>query len=141
MKLVLKSQPSVNGCTHGILYIDGKDECYTLEDVVREVKNRPVEQWKVPGATAIPSGTYTVIIDHSNRFNRMMPHILNVPGFEGVRIHSGNTATDTEGCILLGRIATATSVLDSKLAFDAFFTKLQFAIDEGEPVTIEIKRA
>lgn len=100
-------------------YIDGKFECYVLEDVVR------APGVKVDGKTAIPAGTYKVVIDMSTRFGRLMPHILDVPGFTGVRIHCGNTDADTEGCLLLGRVKGADDVEESKLAFDAFFPKLQ----------------
>jgi hypothetical protein len=114
--------------TIGKLYIDGVYQCFTLEDKVREGA-------KVNGQTAIPYGNYSVVIDHSNRFNRDMPHILNVPGFEGVRIHSGNTSADTEGCVLLGTTwAGKDFVGNSKLAFDAFFDKLT----KAGPSTLEI---
>ena len=106
--------------TIGKMYIDGVFECFTLEDVVR---NGP----KVPGATAIPAGSYNVIVDFSNRFQKDMPHILDVPGFEGIRIHSGNTDADTEGCILLGRNRAEDYVGESRLAFASFFPKLQAA--------------
>jgi dynactin complex subunit len=81
--------------TIGKMYVDGVYECYTLEDVVRNGT-------KVLGKTAIPTGEYKLIIDASVRFKQDMPHILNVPNFTGVRIHSGNTSADTDGCILLG---------------------------------------
>jgi hypothetical protein len=105
----------------GELYVDGVFECYTLEDTVQE------EGIKIDGDTAIPVGTYRVIIDFSNRFQKPLPHILNVPGFEGIRIHCGNTAADTEGCILLGQEKGANTVLFSRPAFNAFFAKLQTA--------------
>ena len=84
MHLVLKRQPSTSKSTSGALSIDGKFECFTLEDVVRAKKSA--------GQTAIPAGTYKVIINQSNRFKRLLPLLLNVPGFEGVRIHTGNYA-------------------------------------------------
>jgi len=80
----------------GELYIDGEFFCNTLEDRVRE------EGVKVQGQTAIPAGRYKVIADWSNRFQKIMPHILAVPGFEGIRIHCGNSDKDTSGCLLLG---------------------------------------
>lgn len=85
--------------TIGKLFIDGSYFCDTLEDKVRDLPNEP----KVPGQTAIPSGRYTVIMDFSVRFQRIMPHIINVPYFTGIRIHGGNTDADTEGCPLVGR--------------------------------------
>ena len=88
--------------TIGKFYIDGVYHCFTLEDAVREVEGQPVESWKIKGETAIPKGTYKVVLDFSTHFQKTLPHILNVPGYEGVRIHQGNTDKDTEGCILLG---------------------------------------
>jgi hypothetical protein len=107
--------------TAGRMYIDNLYFCYTLEDVVREGA-------KVDGQTAIPAGTYDVIIDDSTRFGRPMPHILNVPNFKGVRIHSGNTSKDTEGCILLGASYAGKDFIgNSKNSFDIFFEKLKTA--------------
>ena len=97
--------------TIGDLYIDEKYHCHTLEDVVRQGE-------KVYGETAIPSGRYEVVMSMSNRFKKVMPLLRNVPGFEGVRIHKGNTAEDTLGCILVGankatdRIGNCTPVYD-----------------------------
>jgi hypothetical protein len=128
MKLKLRRFEFGTTYTVGKLYIDDIYQCFTLEDKVRNGE-------KINGQTAIPYGTYSVVIDHSTRFNRDMPHILNVPGFEGIRIHSGNTSADTEGCILLGTTWAGKDFIgNSKLAFDRFFDKLQ---KEG-PSTIEI---
>jgi len=119
--------------TLGRLLVNGVVECYTLEDVIRPAGV------KVDGQTAIPAGTYTVIIDASTRFKRDMPHILAVPGFTGVRIHSGNSDADTEGCILLGtKIENDDFISGSHDAFNAFFVKLQAAINHGETVRIVI---
>lgn len=105
--LILKREPSNGVCTFGKLYVDNRYLCETLEDVIREQRHQDgtlvdPAQWKVQNQTAIPSGTYAVILDYSQRFGRIMPHILGVPGFTGVRIHGGNTAADTEGCVLVG---------------------------------------
>ena len=119
--------------TLGDLAINGVFECHTLEDVVREVAGNPVSAWKIAGATAIPAGTYQVVIDFSPHFGRIMPHLLSVPGFDGIRIHSGNTDADTEGCILLGQYETSPDFIgSSRAAFDAFFPKLQDAVEQGE---------
>lgn len=85
----------LNDCQLGQMLIDGEHFAYTLEDVTRDVK--------VYGETAIPTGEYDVIVDHSAHFNKELPHILNVKGFDGVRIHGGNSAKDTLGCILIGK--------------------------------------
>ena len=139
MELLLQRESSTLTSTAGTLSVDGAFECYTLEDVVRETPGQPVSQWKIARQTAIPTGTYQVIIDASKRFQRQMPHLLNVPGFEGVRIHSGNTATDTDGCILLGKRRNGLDmVTESRKAFDGLFKKVQAAIDQGEQVRITI---
>ena len=107
--------------TVGKMYIDGVYECYTLEDVVRNGT-------KVIGKTAIPTGEYKVIIDASVRFKQDMPHILNVPNFTGVRIHSGNTSAHTEGCILVGTTWAGKDFIgNSRTAYKKFFDKLKQA--------------
>lgn len=138
MKLRLERLPSGPGCTIGELLIDGVDECYTLEDELREIEGQPVEAWKVKGETAIPKGTYNVIITFSNRFQRDLPLLENVPGFSGIRIHSGNTAEQTEGCILVGRGKTDRAVTESKVAFAALYAKIEQGLQDGDHVTIEI---
>lgn len=118
--------------TRGELSVDGAFECFTLEDVVRP------PNVKVKGATAIPAGTYQVIIDVSARFGRLMPHLLLVPNFSGVRIHAGNTDKDTEGCILVGRRHGDDWIGESRLAFDALYMKLADATHRSERIDIEI---
>lgn len=140
MKLTLQREPSRFGWTLGRLNVNGVFECYTCEDVVREVPNVPVAEWKVPGATAIPIGHYGIIIDASTRFHRLMPHILNVPGFNGIRIHSGNTAADTEGCILVGTEFDDKGIAGgcSRPAFERLFEKMKLASALNEPISIDI---
>lgn len=128
MKLRLDRTQRGATCTIGNLYVDGKWECFTLEDVVRKGP-------KVYGETAIPAGTYTVQITHSKRFNRDLPLLLSVPGFEGIRIHPGNSASDTEGCILVGKSKSLDRVYNSRDAFNALFDKMRGAKDT---ITIEI---
>jgi hypothetical protein len=121
-----------NEATIGELRINGYFECFTLEDKVREVLGQPTAQWKIQGVTAIPVGTYQVIVDMSSRFGRLMPHILDVPGFSGIRIHRGNTDKDTEGCVLLGTTVVGEDLIaHSTEAFTAFFNKLQTATKNG----------
>jgi hypothetical protein len=126
--------------TIGELYIGDETGpfCYTLEDAVREQPGVPVPEWKIPGKTAIPSGSYDLVIDMSARFKRLMPHLLDVPGFEGIRIHPGNTESDTEGCILVGKTRMPDRILHSKDAFDDLFRRLQAVVDKGEPIRITI---
>jgi hypothetical protein len=89
-----------------------------------EDKERPV---KIKGETAIAKGTYKVIINQSNRFKRLLPLLIDVPDFEGVRIHSGNSNHDTEGCILVGQSRNKNYIGQSRKAFDKLFKKMQAA--------------
>lgn len=130
MKLELKRSPGTVGFTHGKLYNNGVFECDTLEDQERAVK--------VYGATAIAKGFYKVIINVSNRFKRRMPLLLNVPNFEGIRIHNGNTAKDTDGCILVGTYSVEGYVKDSRVAFNRLLAKMEAAQKRGEVITIDI---
>jgi Steigviridae/Suoliviridae L,D-carboxypeptidase/transpeptidase len=138
MMLQLVRDPSNSSCTLGRLSVDGDFECFTLEDVVREVPGEPVEKWKIPGQTAIPSGEYDVIVNESPHFQKLLPLLQEVPGFDGVRIHSGNVAADTEGCILVGQLEGTSNILNSHAAFDALFPKIQAALANGENVQIRI---
>lgn len=125
--------------TAGLLLIAGQEECVTLEDPVREVWDAGAGKWvwsrsfKVAGMTAIPSGRYELVIDMSTRFNRMMPHILDVPDFDGIRIHNGGTVENTDGCPLTGRELHSNNgvpfLTGSKAdAFPRFFQKLEAAL-------------
>jgi hypothetical protein len=133
MELTLQREPSNTKCTIGELDIDGQFEAYTCEDIVRPVK--------IKGETAIPAGRYQVVITMSARFKRELPLLLNVPNFEGVRIHTGNTASDTEGCILVGQELGDMSVLNSRAAFAHLFPKIQEALQDGGECWITIKDA
>jgi len=115
IKRLYKSENS----TIGEMTVDGKWECYTLEDKERDVK--------IKSETAIPKGTYKVIINQSNRFKKLLPLVLNVPNFEGIRIHPGNTNHDTEGCILVGRTRSKDFIGQSRKAFESLFAKMKLA--------------
>jgi hypothetical protein len=133
MKMKLVRNKGTIGFTEGKLYIDGVFECYTVEDQIRDVK--------VQGETAIPAGTYTVIMNMSQRFGIVMPLIENVPGFTGVRIHSGNSSKDTEGCIIVGAVNDRNDddwVSGSIVARDRLYAKLNKAFDAKEEITLEV---
>lgn len=124
------------GATVGELFVDGQFMCYTLEDTDRKLEAGGT---KIKCDTAIPRGTYDVIITHSNRFGKMMPLLLDVPQFDGVRIHSGNTAADTEGCILVGAFKRGNDFIgSSRAAYQSLFEKLDAAIEQGDKIRIEI---
>jgi hypothetical protein len=141
MKIRVERQIFDDESTLGQLLIDGVEECFVLEDKVREVPNEPVESWKIPHLTAIPYGVYKLIINHSQRFNRDLPLLLNVPGFSGVRIHPGNTSVDTEGCLVVGRRRGEDFVGESRAAFGLLYPKIVAAINAGDEVTVEIAKA
>jgi len=140
MKITLQRQPSRGGATIGELSIDGLFCCYTLEDEVREVEGRPVAEWKIKGATAIPGGTYRVTLEHSARFGADTLTIHDVPGFQYIRMHAGNTSADTEGCPLLGMAATDHSLVggSSRPAVKLVQSEVRRAIEEGGAVTIDV---
>jgi hypothetical protein len=122
VNLTLIREPSAAESTKGVLFVDGRFECFTLEDVIRDGP-------KVHGATAIPAGRYKVIVSMSPRFRRRLPLLLAVPWFEGIRIHPGNHPRETEGCILVGRKRSddPDTVLESRLAFAPLLEKLEAA--------------
>lgn len=120
--------------TIGELYIDGHYFCDTLEDRVRkleEIKD------KVYSKTAIPKGEYKVVISFSPRFKRLMPLLLNVPFFTGIRIHAGNTTEDTSGCILVGRKTESGRLVNSSLTFRRLMSLLSKS-QKTQPIVIHI---
>lgn len=143
MEIVLEREIRSVTTTIGRLFVDGQYECFVLEDEDRGLKQSmplvEIVERKIYGKTCIPEGRYRVIINQSNRFKRLLPLLLNVPGYEGIRIHPGNTEENTEGCLLPGRVRRADKVLESRLAFDALFAKMQRAIAEGKKIFITIK--
>lgn len=130
---VIRPETCGTTCTIGEMFINGEFKCYTLEDVVRP------DGEKIYGETAIPTGNYRVTITHSNRFGRDLPLVNDVPNFSGIRIHPGNTAADTHGCILVGLSKSENFIGQSRLAFEGIFAQIRDAIEHGEEVTIEVK--
>jgi len=111
MDLLLSRVKFYDNRTNGQLYVGGNFFCFTLEDTVREVPNLPVEQWKIKNQTAIPVGRYKLVLENSPKFGPDTPTLKLVPGFSYIRIHSGNTEKDTEGCIILGYKLGANGVI------------------------------
>lgn len=120
--------------TVGRLYVDGKLYCNTLEDVVRDL----TKEAKVPGKTAIPAGTYKVIFNWSPKFGRNLPRLLNVPHFDGILIHPGNTADDSAGCILVGKNTEVGRLTESRYTSDKLNVLIEDAQRHGEEIIIEI---
>ena len=133
MKLRLDRTHYEKGSTVGDLYVNGIWEAVTLEDEVRAEK--------IPGETAIPTGTYDVLITWSPKFKRRLPLLIDVPGFDGIRIHPGNTHHDSSGCLLVGEnVITHEGIpflTHSRKAFDRLFAKLD-SLPIDERITIEV---
>jgi len=140
MKLELIRKEFTEKATIGELYIDGKFFCFTCEDKDRGLKQTDALVWintvKVFGVTAIPYGTYEIKMTMSNRFKRVLPLLIGVRGFEGVRLHRGNTAEDSHGCPLVGYKKAYNSVFESTKAEN----DLVSILNKSHNITIEIKK-
>lgn len=119
--------------TIGKLFINGEYYCDTLEDKVRP------QGVKIFGETAIPAGVYDVTMSYSVRFKKYMPEIENVPNFQGIRIHSGNTDKDTHGCILVGKNTVIGKLTDSSVKFIPLMIQIEKALKRKEKVKITIE--
>lgn len=131
MKVVVERRWPKSEYTIGRVYINDTFFCNSLEDC-----DRGLQQWmsvaeidmaKVYGETAIPKGKYIVTMDYSPKYKRVMPHVMNVKGFTGIRIHSGNAAKDSLGCILLGKNDKPGWISNSRATCQKFETLLKEA--------------
>lgn len=138
MELKVKRIAKQPKYTIGKLYVDGKVFCDTLEDTDRgltqDMTVDEITNAKIAGETAIPTGTYNVVITYSPKFNKDLPLIENVKGFEGIRIHTGNRADQTEGCILVGHNKIVGQVCNSVKVFKDLMAKMQ----EADTITLQI---
>lgn len=133
MEILVQRIAKKDNYTIGRLSIDGKYVCDTLEDKVRE------PGVKVAGKTAIPAGRYRVIVNVSPKFGRELPRLLDVPGFEGILIHRGNTPEDTAGCILVGENRAKGKVLNSTPYELRLVELIKDAIERKEEVWITVE--
>jgi hypothetical protein len=141
MRLKLERKYFKDNYTIGNLYIDDQFFCNTLEDKNRDLnKNGRFDngEMKVYGETCIPFGKYKVTINMSPKFGRELPRLIDVPSFEGVLIHRGNTAEDSAGCILVGENKVTGKVLNSTPYEERLVKVIKEAITHGEEVTVEI---
>ena len=142
MKLTLNRNTRSAESTIGDLLINDEFFCYVLEDFDRgltsSMSEAEIQQKKVYAKTAIPKGTYKVVITFSPRFKQYMPLLLNVKGFQGIRIHAGNNAGHTEGCLILGMTKSTNFVGQSKIAYSRLMAKLK-KVEKTEEIIIEIK--
>lgn len=155
MILTLKRIYTCKDYTIGHLYVDGSYICDTLEDTDRMLDSsmslEQIAKIKVKGMTAIPTGRYKVLMNivspkyskskyYMNICKGRVPRLDNVPGYSGVLIHVGNTAADTEGCLLLGYNKVKGQVINSKVAFEKVYNKLSIAKSIGQTIYIDIER-
>lgn len=154
MKLTLERRFKCNGYTMGRLLVDGKPFCDTLEDADRGLDAKmplaEIKARKLKSITAIPTGTYKITLAvRSAKFGSKqfyydlcrgrLPRLEDVPGFDGILIHCGNTAKDTEGCILVGENKVKGQVINSQETFARLYPILRKAYYRAEPLTIEVK--
>lgn len=154
MKLVLKRIAKRDKYTIGKLYINDQYFCDTIEDEDRGLKQTmsldDIKKIKVKHQTAIPTGTYEITLKVKSPLyskkpyfvklcNAMMPRLLNIPGYDGVLIHTGNTQDDSSGCIIVGQNKVVGKVINSKLTFEKLYPVLKQASDKGEKITITIE--
>lgn len=135
MDILVTTIMKTNTFTLGELEVNNKYLCDTLED-----RMRPDNQ-KVMHETAIPRGTYNVVLSYSPRFKQILPEIQNVPNFTGIRIHKGNNTKDTSGCLLVGYWdgEKADWIANSTKAFNDLFAMMKEASDKKEKITITFK--
>ena len=134
--LYIAKEPDGNNPGLGQPLTKGLQICDTLEPTWRDYKNGA---YKVKGRSAIPEGRYAVVISFSPKFKQWLPILLGVPKFDGIRIHAGNTAADTEGCILVGKNKLVGQVVDSRIWLHRLKQKIVEAKSRGEPVWITIR--
>lgn len=138
IKLLLVRKYKLNNYTIGKLYINGEYFCDTMEDkdrgLTQNMSLQEIKCIKVYGETAIPYGTYDVTITYSPKFKKDLPSINKVPGYEGIRIHSGNTAKDSLGCILVGFNKAKGMILESKKTID----QLMAILTKARKISIKI---
>lgn len=125
----------------GKLYIDGEYFCDTIEDVDRGLDDKmtveEILKKKVKGETAIPTGIYPIYLTYSPKYKKQMPLVDNVKGYSGIRIHSGNTSKDTEGCLIVGKNKEVGKVLESRVTYNALYKQL---VKTNSKIIIDIQR-
>lgn len=124
------------GFTLGSLYRNGLFFCFTCEDQDRQLEDG--KNVKIKAVTAIPRGTYLVTVSMSKRFGKKLPELHNVPLFEGIRIHGGNKAENSEGCILVGSVRTKNGVANCASCVDQLIKLIESAAAQGVETWLEV---
>lgn len=129
MEILVKRLYKKSEYTIGKMYINGEYFCDTVEDCDRgltsDMTYEEIARRKVYGKTAIPPGRYDVVLSYSPKFKRSLPLLLSVKGYSGIRIHSGNTAEDSLGCIIVGENKIKGGVINSRVTMERLMAKLQ----------------
>ena len=141
MELLLKRHTFKPTYTIGKLFVNSKYFCDVIEDTVRDLNMDgdldDSGEGKIYGKTAIPYGRYEVKLTMSNRFNKVLPILIGVKGFEGIRIHSGNTEQDSLGCLIVGENKEVGKVLNSRVTMDKLMKEFEYHKMEKHYITIE----
>lgn len=139
IRIIVKRIAKKDTYTIGKMYINGEYFCDTLEDKDRGLSDNQslayITLKKIWGETAIPIGTYKVILNYSNKFKKIMPLLLGVKGYEGIRIHNGQNESHTQGCILVGENKIKGQLINSRATFD----KLMAILNASEDVKMTIE--
>lgn len=143
MEITLDRAWKKDGYTISRLFINGERICEALEDTDRGLKQSmsldEIKKLKIYGKTAIPSGRYKVVMSYSPKFKKVLPEVLDIVGYSNVRIHAGNTAKDTLGCILPGLNVRKGAVLYSTKWTNVIISEISSVIKRGEEVWLNIK--
>lgn len=143
MEITLDRAWKKDGYTISRLFINGERVCEALEDTDRGLKQSmsldEIKKLKIYGKTAIPSGRYKVVMSYSPKFKKVLPEVLDIVGYSNVRIHAGNTAKDTCGCVLPGLNVRKGAVLYSTKWTNVIISEISSAIKRGEEVWLNIK--
>lgn len=137
MELRVERKWKKEGYTIGRFFVDGKLFCNSLEDTVRVIDANGAG--KIKGQTAIPAGRYRVVFNWSPKFGRNLPRLLDVPFFDGILIHPGNSTLETDGCILVGYNTEAGRLTNSRDASDRLNVMVEDAQRHGEEIWIDIE--
>lgn len=144
LQILVKRHTFLKDTTIGDVYVNGEYLCKMLEDTDRDLNQQMtptvIQQLKIWGNTCIPYGTYQVVVSYSNKFKKLLPELINVPGYTGVRLHPGNTHVDTHGCPLPITSFQNEVGLESSKAFNKLFTKIKSA-QKKQKVFLTIEKA
>lgn len=130
--------PGAEAFTPGVLYANGLRFCFTCEDEDRHLETEGTGA-KVNGRTCIPRGRYLVEVAYSPHFGKEFPRLIDVPGYSGVLLHGGNRAEHSLGCILVGKVRTATGIAQCADSVQRLTKMIDTAVDNGEEVWLEVK--